>query len=149
MQIEESIKNRFNELKQLAEKDMGDALGLEYLLISRDEMRAKMPVNENTIQPMGILHGGASVALAETLASIGAWLNITDETKVAVGLEINANHIKTVRAGQSVIGISKPLHRGAQTQIWETRIETENGKLVCISRCTIAVIKRRNNSFMP
>ncbi len=143
MQIEETIKERFEKLKEMAKKDMGDALGLEYTLISRDEMRARMPVNENTIQPMGILHGGASVVLAETLSSIGAWLNLTDDSKIAVGLEINANHIKTVRMGQVVTGISKPIHRGAQTQVWETRIETESGKLVCISRCTLAIIRRR------
>ncbi|GEM_PF-75942 len=143
MQIEESIRKRFDDLKKMAQKDMGEALGLEYTVISRDEMIATMPVNENTIQPMGILHGGASVVLAETLSSIGAWLNLTDDTKIAVGLEINANHIKTVRAGQTVTGIAKPLHRGAQTQVWETRIETDTGKLVCISRCTIAIIKKK------
>ncbi|TVR15953.1 MAG: hotdog fold thioesterase [Balneolaceae bacterium] len=124
-------------------KTMGDALGLEFLHISRNELRARMPVNENTIQPFGILHGGASVALAETLASVGAYLNLTSEKKAAVGLEINANHIKPVRIGGSVLGIAKPIHRGSQTQVWETRIETEDQKLVSISRCTLAIIDRR------
>ena len=122
---------------------MGDALGIEFEYMSRDEMRASMPVNENTRQPFGILHGGASVALAETLASIGAYLNLTDDSKMAVGLEINANHIKPVRSGNKVTGIAKPIHRGAKTQVWQIRIETENGKLVCISRCTLAVVNRR------
>ncbi len=122
---------------------MGDALGIEFEYMSRDEMRASMPVNDNTRQPFGILHGGASVALAETLASIGAYLNLTDDSKMAVGLEINANHIKPVRSGNKVTGIAKPIHRGAKTQVWQIRIETENGKLVCISRCTLAVVNRR------
>ena len=122
---------------------MGDALGIEFEYMSRDEMRASMPVNENTRQPFGILHGGASVALAETLASIGAYLNLTDDSKMAVGLEINANHIKPVHSGNKVTGVAKPIHRGAKTQVWQIRIETENGKLVCISRCTLAVVNRR------
>ncbi|MEX0944288.1 MAG: hotdog fold thioesterase [Balneolaceae bacterium] len=144
MQIEEQIREKFEALNASIPKTMGDALGIEYLLISRNEMRASMPVNGNTIQPMGILHGGASVALAETLASIGAWLNLSDDQKIAVGLEINANHLKTVQMGEMVIGIAKPIHRGSTTQVWETRIETTDGKLVCISRCTLAIIKKRN-----
>lgn len=143
MQIEEAIRVKFENMFSIDKKNMGDVLGIEYIKINREEMRAKMPVNENTVQPFGILHGGASVALAETLASIGAYLNLTDESKMAVGLEINANHIKSVRMGNSVTGISKPVHRGAQTQVWETRIETEDGKLVCISRCTLAVISKK------
>jgi len=144
MQIEEEIRARFETLKDASPKNMGDALGITFTLVTRHEMRASMPVNENTIQPMGILHGGASVTLAETLASIGAWLNLRDEDSAAVGLEINTNHIKSVRMGGTVIGISKPIHRGAKTQVWETRIETEDGKLVSISRCTIAIIKKRD-----
>lgn len=143
MHIEEEIREKFETLKNAFPKDMGHALGIKFTLISRDEMSASMPVSENTIQPMGILHGGASVALAETLASIGAWLNIRDENSISVGLEINANHIKSVHLGGTVIGISKPIHRGSTTQVWETRIETEDGKLVSISRCTIAIIKKR------
>ena len=141
MQIENAIKEKAETMFSSEQKNMGDVLGIEFKVISRTEMRAVMPVSENTIQPFGILHGGASVALAETLASIGAWLNLKDNTKTAVGLEINANHIKPVRLGGTVTGIAKPLHRGAQTQVWETRIETDNRKLVCISRCTLAIIK--------
>lgn len=143
MKIEEAIREKAEMMLSSESKNMGDALGIEFEIISRDEMRASMPVNANTVQPFGILHGGASVALAETLASIGAWLNLDDENRTAVGLEINANHIRTVRLGQNVIGIAKPIHRGFQTQVWETRIETETGKLVAISRCTLAVIKKR------
>jgi 1,4-dihydroxy-2-naphthoyl-CoA hydrolase len=143
MHIEEEIRTKADRLFSSDKKSMSDSLGITFEHISRTEMRATMPVNEHTIQPFGILHGGASVALAETLASIGAWLNVDDDSKAAVGLEINANHIKTVKAGQTVTGIAKPIHRGAQTQVWETRIETEDGKLVCISRCTLAIVKRR------
>jgi len=143
MKIEEDVRPQVEKLLASNRKNMGDALGIEFQLFSKNEMRAKMPVNENTVQPFGILHGGASVALAETLASIGAYLNLSDPGKTAVGLEINANHIKSVRMGSSVIGIAKPIHRGAQTQVWETRIETEAGKLVSISRCTLAVVGKR------
>lgn len=144
MQIEENIREKVEKVLSSNHKNMGDALGIEFILFSKELMKANMPVDENTVQPFGILHGGASVALAETLASIGAYLNITDDSKVAVGLEINANHIKSVRLGGHVVGISKPIHRGAQTQVWETRIETETGKLVSISRCTLAIVKKRN-----
>lgn len=143
MKIEEAIRPKFDELFASNQENMGHALGIDFLVVSRNEMKAAMPVNKNTIQPFGILHGGASVALAETLASIGAWINLTDDNKVAVGLEINANHIKSVRIGNSVTGIAKPIHRGAQTQVWETRIETMEGKLVSISRCTLAIVNRR------
>lgn len=144
MYIEEEIKEKFEFFSSRKQKNMGHALGLEFEHVSRNEMRATMPVNENTTQPMGILHGGASVALAETLASIGGYLNLNDENKIVVGLEINANHVRPVSSGNKVIGISKPIHRGAQTQVWETRIENENGKLVSISRCTLAVVNKRN-----
>ncbi len=91
MQIEEQIKKKAEAMFSSSRKNMGHALGIEYLVISRDEMRATMPVSENTIQPFGILHGGASVALAETLASVGAYLNIDDDTKMAVGIEIKSH----------------------------------------------------------
>lgn len=146
MHIEDRIKEKAEAMLSSNQKNMGHALGIEFTVLSRDEMRATMPVSENTVQPFGILHGGASVALAETLASVGAYLNIEDDSKTAVGLEINANHIKPVRLGGSVIGIAKPLHRGATTQVWETRIETESGKLVSISRCTLAVVNLKSRT---
>ncbi len=143
MQIEEEIRSKAENMFSSNHKNMGDALGIEFKVLSRNEMLATMPVNENTIQPFGILHGGASVALAETLASVGAYLNLTDDKKSAVGLEINANHIRPVKKGKTVTGIAKPIHRGSQTQVWEIRIEDDRGKLVCISRCTLAVISSR------
>ncbi|MFU8811993.1 MAG: hotdog fold thioesterase [Balneolaceae bacterium] len=141
--IAPNVKEKFEAMLQLNRPTMGDALGLRFITVSKEEMRASMPVNEQTIQPFGILHGGASVALAETLASIGAYLNLDHPDHIAVGLEINANHIKSVRKGGTVVGISRPIHRGAQTQVWETRIETKSGKLVSISRCTLAVVSRK------
>ncbi|MEX0994208.1 MAG: hotdog fold thioesterase [Balneolaceae bacterium] len=140
MHIEEAVRHRIEPFIRDSDKNMGHALGIEFLTLSRNEMKASMPVNQNTVQPMRILHGGASVALAETLASIGAYLNLDDENKTAVGLEINANHIRPVAEGSKVIGTAKPLHRGRQTQVWETRITTEEGKLVSISRCTLAIV---------
>ncbi|MCG2588906.1 hotdog fold thioesterase [Rhodohalobacter sulfatireducens] len=143
MHIEQQIKEKFEGFYKRQKKNMADALGLEFEYVSRDEMRASMPVDENTTQPMGILHGGASVALAETLASVGGYLNLKNENKIVVGLEINANHVRPVSEGNKVVGISKPIHRGSQTQVWETRIKNESGKLVCISRCTLAVVNKR------
>jgi len=100
---------------------------------------ATMPVDHRTRQPYGILHGGASVALAETVASIGATMNVDRATSVAVGLEINANHMRPKRDGV-VTGTATPIHRGKSTQVWDVRIVDEEGRLVCVSRCTLAVV---------
>ncbi len=143
MFIDEELRENFEYILSLRAKSMGSVLGVHYEKISKTELIAKMPVNENTIQPMGILHGGASVALAETLSSIGAWLNVNIEKQIAVGIEINANHVRSVPLGQTVTGTAKPIHIGSQTQVWETRITNETGKLVCISRCTLAILKNR------
>lgn len=140
LEIDDNLQEKVDRFLSLSETDMGDALGIEYLYFSKDEVRGSMPVDKNTVQPFGILHGGASVALAETLSSIAAWLNLEDDNKTAVGVEINANHIKAVRKGHTVIGTAKPVHRGRSVQVWEVRIETEQGKLVCVSRCTLAVV---------
>lgn len=143
MIIDEDLKIRFNRILSLKEKTMGSVLGIVYEKISKDILIASMPVNENTIQPLGMLHGGASVALAETLSSIGAWLNVDENKQIAVGLEINANHIRTVRMGEWVKATAVALHKGAQTQVWETRIVNGSGKLVCISRTTLSILKKR------
>lgn len=140
MYIQPNIKSRVNRFLDISEKNMGDALGISFTSFKEDEVKATMPVDENTIQPFGLLHGGASVALAETLASIGAWLNIKEEGKTAVGVEINANHMRAVKKGGQVAGVAKPLHRGRQTQVWETKIFNQDEKLVCVSRCTLAVV---------
>ena len=116
-------------------------LGIEFLDIGDDYLTARMPVDHRTHQPMGLLHGGASVALAETLGSAGAFLCVDAAQYNVVGLEINANHVRAVREG-FVTGIARPLHRGKTTQLWEIRISDEADKLVCISRITIAVLEK-------
>ena len=115
-------------------------LGIEFLDIGDDYLTARMPVDHRTHQPMGLLHGGASVALAETLGSTGAFLCVDAAQYNVVGLEINANHVRGVREG-FVTGVARPLHRGKTTQLWEIRITDEADKLVCISRITIAVLE--------
>lgn len=116
-------------------------LGIEFIEIGPDFLRARMPVDQRTHQPMGLLHGGASVALAETIGSVGAYLLVNMKTQAVVGLEINANHVRAVRDG-FVIATAKPTHIGRTTQIWEIRITDEADKLVCISRFTVAVLDK-------
>lgn len=141
MIIEDSIREKVDWFFEMSEANMGDALGIKFIKISKSEMVAEMPVNENSVQPFRILHGGASVALAETLCSIGAWVNVS-ENKTAVGVEINANHIRSVKEGGKVIATSTPVQLGRTIHVWETRIVDERDKLVCISRCTLAIIDR-------
>ncbi|KAA0018758.1 hotdog fold thioesterase [Salinicola corii] len=116
-------------------------IGIEFTELGDDCLRGRMPVDARTHQPYGLLHGGASVVLAETLGSIAANLCLADESKMAVGLEINANHVRAVRQGW-VEGCARPLHIGGTTQLWEIRIEDERGRLVCMSRLTMAVVNR-------
>ena len=119
---------------------LADALGIELTALTDSYLEGRMPVDGRTHQPMGLLHGGASVALAETLGSIGAASRVDTTKQACVGLEINANHIKGVRDGW-VVGRATALHVGRSTQVWEIRItHEETGALVCISRITMAVI---------
>jgi len=139
-----SIWNNFvtpDQLNAPHRKTMASHLGIEFTEVGEDHLSARMPVDERTIQPFGLLHGGASVTLAETLGSVAASLTIDLSQKMPVGMEINANHIRPVTAGW-VQGVVKPIHIGGTTQIWEIRITNEAGKLVCISRITLAVIDR-------
>lgn len=116
-------------------------LGIRYTGIGEDWLAASMPVDARTKQPAGILHGGASVALAETLGSTGANLCVDRDSKLCVGLEINANHLRTMREGE-VRGVTRPLHIGGGTQVWEIRISDAAERLVCVSRITLAVLHR-------
>src|SRR5687767_13510801 len=116
-------------------------LGITFTNIGDNFLEARMPVDKRTVQPLGLLHGGASVALAETLGSVAATLCV-DENRFCVGLEINANHLKGVREGY-VTGNCRPVHIGKQTQVWEIRITNDAGDLVCISRITIAVLEKK------
>lgn len=113
-------------------------LGMEAEKLDPQEVIFTMPVDKRTVQRFGILHGGANVALAETVASVGATLNIDLTKQFAVGLEINANHIRSVSSG-IVRAVGKPLHLGRSTQIWEIKIYNEEQKLTCVSRCTMSI----------
>jgi len=123
---------------------LGEHLGIELIEVGEQLLVGRMPVDHRTHQPMGLLHGGASVALAETLGSLGAYLQVDRTKKACVGLEINANHIKGVRDGY-VVGRATAVHVGRTTQVWEIRItHEETGALVCLSRITMAVIDLPN-----
>jgi len=121
---------------------MMETLGIQITAIGDDWLRGTMPVDHRTHQPYGLLHGGASVVLAETLGSTAAMLTLDPGKELAVGLDINANHVRGVRSG-SVTGTAKMMHIGRTTQVWEIRIESEDGALLCISRITMAVIANR------
>ncbi len=123
-------------------KGLAATIGIEVSTLRDDLVIATMPVNENTRQPFGILHGGASAALAETVASLGAYMNVDPETQAAVGVELNANHIKAKRDG-TVKAIATPVQRGRTIHVWDIRIEDEDKNLVCVSRCTLAIVSRR------
>src|SRR6202046_5344562 len=129
------------QLQPLGDNTMGQHLGIEFTEVGEDFLKGRMPVDNRTRQPYGLLHGGASVALAETLGSVGAAF-VVDRTRYnAVGLEINANHVRGVREGY-VTGTARPLHIGKSTQVWEIRITDERDKLVCISRLTVAILPK-------
>lgn len=128
-------------LNALGKGNMSEHLGIEITEVTGDSLRGKMPVDQRTKQPMGLLHGGASLVLAETLGSVAAYACIDTSLQYCVGLEINANHIRSAREGY-VYGKATPLHIGRKTQVWEVRITNEKQQLVCISRLTVAVIDK-------
>jgi uncharacterized protein (TIGR00369 family) len=130
------------DLTARARNTLVEHIGIEYTEVGDDYIRARMPVDHRTVQPARILHGGASVVLAETLGSVAAYLCIDPEQKMAVGLEINANHVRAVREGY-VTGTVRPLHIGNSTHIWEIHVRDDQDRLVCISRITMAVLDLR------
>ncbi|QQE76943.1 hotdog fold thioesterase [Alicyclobacillus sp. SO9] len=119
------------------------ALNMEYVKLDKDEVIISMPVNETTHQPAGLLHGGASMALAETAASIGGYLNVDIARQSVVGVEINGNHLRGKRDG-TVTATALPLHLGRRTMVWEVKIRDEQNRLVNASRCTLAVINHED-----
>lgn len=121
------------------------ALDIRIVELTADRVVATMPVNEATRQPFGLLHGGASVVLAETAASVGTYELIDKTSENAVGLEINANHIRSVKDGL-VTAVAVPVHRGRTTMVWDIRIHDEADRLICISRCTVAIVKKRSGA---
>ena len=128
-----------DELNRLSRGTLIEHLGIVFTGAGEDWLQATMPVDERTRQPYGLLHGGASVVLAETLGSSAGNLCVDTASQVGVGLEINANHLRAARTGV-VTGTARALHVGRTTQVWEIRIENEAGKPVCISRLTLAVV---------
>lgn len=121
---------------------MGAHLGMEWKEMGPDYLKISMPVDERTHQPYGILHGGASCALAETVGSVASYYVIDHEKFICVGLEINANHIRSVREGV-VTATATPLHLGATTHVWDIKIHDEKNRLVCVSRLTVAILKKK------
>ena len=129
-------------LKTFGKGTMTEHLGVEWVEIGRDFFKAKMPVDHRTIQPYGLLHGGASCVLAETIGSVASHLVIDPSEFYCVGIEINANHIRSVKEG-FVYGTCSPLHIGSSTHVWDIRITNEEEKLICISRLTVAIMKKK------
>lgn len=129
------------ELSALGKRTMAEILDIRFTETGKDFIKATMPVDHRTHQPYGLLHGGASCVLAETLGSIASAHVINPEKFICVGIEINANHIRSVRSGL-VTGITTPIHIGASTHVWDIRIYDEREKLICISRLTVAILKK-------
>ncbi|NJN25337.1 MAG: hotdog fold thioesterase [Cyclobacteriaceae bacterium] len=131
-------------LQQMSKNTMVEHLGIEFTELGQNYITATMPVDHRTHQPMGLLHGGASLVLAETLGSVASSLLVDLNKFFCVGLEINANHIKSARNGV-VKGVARPIHLGKKTHVWDIRISNQNGDLLCISRLTVAIIEKNIN----
>jgi 1,4-dihydroxy-2-naphthoyl-CoA hydrolase len=129
------------QLNERGSRSMPGFLGIRFLEIGADFLRASMPVNARTHQPFGLLHGGASVALAETVGSVASMLCV-DEQHLCVGQEINANHLRGIASG-NVIATARPFHLGARSHVWGIEIRDEQQRLVCVSRLTMAIVERR------
>lgn len=132
---------KFADLAPFNEGTMADHLGMEWVEIGDNFIKIKMPVDQRTKQPYGLLHGGASCALAETAGSVASHLVIDSTKYSSVGLEINANHIRSVRQG-FVTAVATPLHLGANTHVWDIKIYDELEKLICICRLTVAILNK-------
>lgn len=121
---------------------MGAHLGMESVELGPDFLTVRMPVDHRTHQPYGLLHGGASCALAETVGSIASHLVIDPGKFICVGIEINANHVKGIRSGW-VYGTASPLHLGSSTHVWDIKIKDQSGQLICVSRLTVAILPKK------
>jgi 1,4-dihydroxy-2-naphthoyl-CoA hydrolase len=131
-----------DKIKPLGINTMSEFIGIEWTELGDNFIKARMPVDHRTIQPYGLLHGGASCVLAETIGSVASAMVIDHSRFYCVGLEINANHIRGVKEG-FVTGIASPLHLGSTTHVWDIKIYDEREKLVCVGRLTVAIIKRK------
>lgn len=138
------FKSEFSleKLTALSAGTMAEYLGIEWMEVGENFIKARMPVDHRTKQPYGLLHGGASCVLAETLGSVASALVIDQSNAYCVGIEINANHIRSAKSGH-VTGIVSPLHLGASTHVWDIKIYDERQKMICVSRLTVAVLKRQ------
>jgi 1,4-dihydroxy-2-naphthoyl-CoA hydrolase len=125
----------------LSKQTMGELLDIRFTEVGADFLKATMPVDHRTQQPYGLLHGGASCVLAETLGSVASAKVIDPDKFICVGIEINANHVRSVRSGL-VTGITTPIHIGASTHVWDIKIYDERDKLICVSRLTVAILKK-------
>lgn len=130
-------------LSKLGKNTMSEHLGIEWTEVGENYLKASMPVDHRTIQPYGLLHGGASCVLAETIGSVASAMVIDHSKFYSVGLEINANHIRGVKEGY-VIGVASPLHLGSTTHVWDIKIYDERDKLICVSRLTVIIIPRKD-----
>jgi 1,4-dihydroxy-2-naphthoyl-CoA hydrolase len=129
------------DLNERPKGHIGEVLEIEFTEITPDSLSARMPVNEKTRQPYGILHGGASVVLAETLGSVASNLVINSDKYIGVGLEVNANHLRPVKSG-FVTGVCSPIHIGGKTHVWDIKLYDDRGKMTCVSRLTVAIIPK-------
>jgi 1,4-dihydroxy-2-naphthoyl-CoA hydrolase len=132
------------DISLLGKQTMSDYIGIEWKELGEDFLKATMPVDHRSKQPYGLLHGGASCVLAESIGSLASAMVVDHSRYYCVGLEINANHIRSARDG-FVTGIARPLHIGSSTHVWDIKIYDGNEKLVCVSRLTVAVIARKDN----
>ena len=130
-------------LRPIGINTMAEHLGIEWTEVGDNFIKAKMPVDHRTNQPYGLLHGGASCVLAETIGSVASAMVIDHSKFICVGLEINANHIRGIKSG-FVIGTALPLHIGSTTHVWDIRLHDEDHKLICVSRLTVAIMPRKN-----
>ncbi len=138
--FDKSIK--VSQLQNFCKNTMVEHLGIEFLELGKDFISAKMPVDHRTRQPMGLLHGGASIALAETIGSVASSILVDIEKFVCVGLEINANHIKSIRKG-FVTGKATPIHIGKKTHVWDIKITNEKNELISVCRLTVLVLEKK------
>ncbi|SEW53581.1 hotdog fold thioesterase [Chitinophaga arvensicola] len=137
-----NTKISLDQLNEMGGTTMATCLGMEFTEIGPDYLKMMMPVDHRTVQPYGLLHGGASAALAETVGSMASGLIIDPEKQICVGMEINANHLRGVRSGY-VHACARPLHIGSNSHVWDIRITDDQHKLVCVSRLTVAILAKR------
>ncbi|MBO9635691.1 MAG: hotdog fold thioesterase [Chitinophagaceae bacterium] len=133
---------KLEDIHYLRGSNMAEHIGLEFTELGPDFLKARIPVDHRTNQPYGILHGGASCVLAETLGSIGSAMVIDTERFICVGLEINANHIRSVSEGH-VTGTATPIHLGRSTHVWDIKLHNDQAQLICISRLTVAILPKK------